>query len=514
MAGLALGGIARARNEPARRAVGSGVSAAARSEPLGWLAPLVVAPPAAVLGAAVGGAPLGPDDPNLVWSLVGALTAGLLAALSGCSGMRERRPERLWGRVATSAALAGGILLLATLGARELVSTGSLGWGLRDGGFLFGYGAVGGLAFGLVAGLWLALMLRLRRGPSRTRRMAILGGTGWVATAAALLVPAPHASAPALVLLVCGLAALMLSPLLGARDGLAPDAPEVLQAAPQATGRSSLGGLLLLGPGFPLGLVVLERVVPDSMHEGGLDLLVASVVPALLAALVGAWSMRGGAGPAHIGVRALAACLFAGAACAPLTYLTLVASGGAGFSLRDLGLVSLIGGGVGIPIGLALGVPFAAAVAALSRLSRGALARPIERAWLGVVWLAAGAAAIGVSRLLPLDGWLRPAEVMTGQALITALVVMAVGMGVAAAAALQLARAWRLLVQAREGRLSAYAVIARSELDDAMIAALPAYLPFGRLDAVLVRRDDPKSAPFRDATVSEPLALVPGTRTP
>lgn len=487
--------------------------AGSRSEPLGWLAPLVAAPPAAIFGALIA-----QDRSSIAWSVVGAIVGAVLTALCGLWAMRERSPLRLLGRFIASATVAG------SLGAPVTLLTLELALGDHDRspaaffplGFTSAIGCVFGLAYGVGCGLVLALMLRLHRGPSRARRAVAIGGASWATTAVATLASSADRGTSGLLLLLlgCGVTMLVLSPLLRKKHEVSLCRE---REAPQVAGRSRgrLNAALLLGPGLAVGLVVLDRFIPrDMLPSGSIHLLAAGLAPALLAALVGAWSMRSARSPASVCLRGFVACTFAGAICAPSTYLVLVAAtfGEVELDLRTFWLVSLFGGAIGVPTGLVLGVVFGGALAAVARLCRGVNARWIERASLGAAWLAAGGAAIVVHYLLgPSEALEWPSAMpMTSVVVTAAIVVMVAGLVLGGPAALRLVRAWRLLSAARRGERSDYAVVARDEIeDDEAIAALPAYLPFGRLDAVLVRTIDPARAPFRDAPLTELVALVP-----
>src|SRR5690606_29649187 len=135
----------RTGNATPRRAVGSCMSGPIRSEPLGWLAPSVVAPPAAALGALVGAV----HDDSAAVPVIGAVTGLVLAVLAGLWGARERSAWRLFGRFVASSTLAGGIGLTGARAAPELAEVAFRfdPWGSA---MLFSYGCLLGLAYGVV----------------------------------------------------------------------------------------------------------------------------------------------------------------------------------------------------------------------------------------------------------------------------------------------------------------------------------------------------------------------------
>ncbi len=473
-----------------------------------WLAPLSVAPPAAALGDLVSR-----DAPA-----IGAAGAALLASASALWVLRERRPLRLAGYVTATSLLAGCV-------GAPIVYALAEGISLRDPpalplalGFLCALGGVLGLGWGFAAGAALALAVRGRPGPARSLFVA---GTAWmVAAVAKLAVLEWEASSHLVALLAGGALLVVVSPLLRARSAAAPDEPAPARE-PQRERASAWGwgALALVGPGLALGVVVLERSIPRDWVPSAMPLLAAALVPALLAALAGAFSARGRA-PVWVALRALFACALSGLVCAPLTYAVVVTVrfGEVPADPSTLGLVSLFGGAIGAPVGLLLGVLFGGALALVARLRRGALARPIERASIAALWVAAGALALFIELVAAPDRYLVDFGVSFsgyGSSLAVCVasgLVVLFGLVLGARALLRLVRAWRLLASARRGRDAEYAVALRSELDadEETLAALPAYLPFGRLDGVLVRRADPSPAPFRQATVQELVALVPG----
>ncbi len=473
------------------------VSRTTRSEPLGWLAPFAVVPPAAMVGTLLGWEHAGIAPP-----ITGALVAAVLAGAVASFGIRERRPFRLAMHVFGGMALAGSLGLPAATFALDPTRYGV------DWSTMCLAGALIGLMFGFVAALALALMLRVHRGIHARRNAVAATGAIWIVFGSLTLYTDWHAPP---LLMAIGVGLILVAPLW--RPSTVSE-PHVRQSeddggAP-AMGSGTMGVLLVLGPGYALGLAVLEGAIPLSMLPGGaLQLLVAGLSPAFLAALVGSFSARASL-PLWVGMRALAASTIAGVLCAPLTYFLVVAWPGKDFDANEFGWVVLFGGMIGAPAGIGFGVLFALTLAGMSRLSRGMLSPLIARTCVGALWIAAGALVVLVGKIglvsMPV---LDDATSAMGASILVALV----GSVLFVLASVRLARALLLLRQARRGHRSDYEVIAASEVDENIVATLPMYLPFGRTDAVLVRRADPERAPFRGAPLIEPVALVPLLRS-
>lgn len=370
-------------------------------------------------------------------------------------------------------------------------------------------------SYGLSAGGVLALLVRLHRGPRRVRRVLRLAGCIWAALALGLFAVAERASEGMALLFACGVTSMTMSHLCSVHEAVPRRERRQMLPIPSRHARRR-GALILLGPGLVLGLAVLERVIPPMLiRTEWRSLAIAGVAPAVLAALVGAWSMPAKM-PSQVATRALFASIVAGGVCAPLTYLLLVAARWAlqgelhWVHWRQFIAVSSVGGIIGAVIGGLLGAGFAVILAAAARLSRGAFARDLVRALGAGAWLLAGAVVLAV------DVWAVPAPILGGRPDLSvaqgaALVVMAVALVVGIEALRRLFHACRLLHRARRGTHPQYVVVRASDLDidDASIAALPAYLPFGRLDGVLVRKLATGQPPFRDGSVSDLLARVP-----
>lgn len=468
-----------------------------------WLAPLSAAPPAAAVGELISR-----DAP-----MIGAAGAALLASASALWVLRERRPLRLAGYVTATSLLAGCVgapIMYALAEGISLRDPPALPLAL---GFLCALGGVVGLSWGIASGA--ALALAVRGGP-RPSRSLFVAGAAWMVAAAAKLAFTEWVARPHVVaLLVGGALLVVISPLFRARSPAAPEEPAPAHE-PRRASAWAWGALALVGPGLAAGVVVLERSIPRDWVPSATPLLAAALVPALLAAAAGAFSARGRA-PIWVALRALFACALSGLVCAPLTYVVVaaVSVGEVPADASTLGLVSLFGGAIGAPVGLVLGVLFGGALGLVARLRRGALAGPIERASIGALWATAGGGALLVElNALPGEHFVTLGAIGDANSVtvtVTAAAVALGGLALGGRALLRLTRAWRLLASARRGEHAEYAVALRSELDadEEALAALPAYLPFGRLDGVLVRRADPSPAPFRHATVSELVALVP-----
>lgn len=468
---------------------------------LGWLAPIAAVPPAAALGAAV-------------WSEAPAIGAAIAAAIGAGAGLfvaRRRRPSQAlhdffaFSMVASTLAFGGSAL--ATMHASAPIDPFDLSARLVA-------GALVGMAYGVVIGAALALVLRARS-LGATGLFAV--GLGWTVVPVSLALVTKDPGRLAALVGILGW--------LGAVASLRADLQALARSSAGAGARERAArtpapfvrrALVLLGPGYAIGAVVLERVVPGHMLRAPGDLMLAALVPALLASLVGAFGLC--ASGRGLAARAPFAGVVAGFVCAPLTYLVLRASGSPplfGQSvLRELFFVAIDGGMLGAPLGLALGVSFVPALALVSRLGRGVHARTFERAAAGALWiLAASLAAIPLA--LGWDGprceWARRLpEAVHG---VLAIVLLG-GVALGAPAWARAIRAVGFVCLARRGRLAGWAVVHRAALDadDATVAALPAYLPLGDTDGVLVRLGEGPAAPFRSASMPELVARVPAPR--
>lgn len=478
------------------------------SKPLGWLAVPILAFPAAHFGTVVSESV---DAPNEWWSaMLSWLAAAILGSVVALFVRKERRAAPLAPRIVVATTLGGVILgslaLLIQAPRWDVVVVGV--------GALFG--ALGGVAFGVIAWLLVALALRAHRGPRARPRLLLVAGLAWLVSLA--LRPENSVLLWASLLSILGGAIwLGWARRMARPDGDLADEPRDDEPAVRESLESrARGALLLVVPSYVLGLLVLERAIPSGMLGASTAaplLGIAALVPALLGAGVGGWS-RGAHGPGKAALRAFGASVLAGLVCAPLTFLCLLP-----FILSDTNdvagtffLVTFYGGIIGVPAGISFGFLFAATAALTSRLERGLLARPIARVLMAGSWIFASLLVIAIDLAPGASTQLAPTAVSGSQPWVPwlglAIIVAAVATGTGPAREL-----WRWLRLFRHaGRPSSdHDIVALEDLDGDGLDLEPLF-PFGGVDAVLVRTRTAGAAPFREGTVSRPVGLV-GLRT-